>query len=134
MILSSDELEILEYLKSWKGKFVSMVEICRCAGGRRKFTETPHWAKALMSRLVDEKLIEANERGHFCCIMEKEAVKDSVEENYFPPAGAEAESEGIVGEDYFPATREPESETQYWVSPAIAAILKSSGKNFGESG
>jgi hypothetical protein len=129
MILSSDELEILEYLKSWKGKSVSMVEICRCAGGRRKFTETPHWAKGLMSRLVDEKLIEVNERGHYSSIIE--AAKDSVDENYFPPVEAKPGSEGIVGDDYFPP-REPESETQYWVSPAIAAILKSSGKKFGE--
>lgn len=125
MILSSDELEILEYLKSWKGKSVSMVEICRCAGGRRKFVESPHWAKGLMSRLVDEKLIQVNDRGHYHYIIE--APKDSVDENYFPPV--EPGVQGIVGDDYFPP-REPESETQYWVSPAIAAILNSSGKMF----
>ena len=53
MILSSDELEVLGYLKSWKGSYVSMVEICRCAGGRHKFKESPHWAKSLMTRLVE---------------------------------------------------------------------------------
>src|SRR5277367_2457936 len=72
MHLSSDELEILEYLKSWKGTSVSMIEICRCAGGRQRFRENPHWAKGLMSRLVDEQLVEVNERGHYCVVGEAE--------------------------------------------------------------
>src|ERR1700735_4919139 len=100
MILSSDELAILEYLKSWNGTSVSMVEICRCAGGRRKFRETPNWAKGMMARLVEANLIQVNERGHYCSIVEDEEPKT-------PKAAPEPKPKelpaGTVGENYFPA-------------------------------
>ncbi len=124
MVLSSDELEILSYLKSWNGKFVTMIEICRSASGRQKFKESPHWAKPLMSRLVDLKLAEVNERGHYR-VVEEEAQ------------GA------VVGDDYFPAPSEPEDSAppppmlpppkpaaprrKRWISPQYTAILKDSG-------
>jgi hypothetical protein len=142
MILSSDELAILEYLKSWNGTSVSMVEICRCAGGRRKFRETPNWAKGMMARLVEANLIEVNERGHYRSIVEEEEPKTpkagpgptpkelparTVGENYFP-AGDNA---GVVGEDYFPATSQTAGETGFWVSPQMAEILKKAGKKLG---
>jgi hypothetical protein len=125
MVLSSDELEILSYLKSWNGKFVTVIEICRSASGRQKFKESPHWAKPLMSRLVELKLAEVNERGHYRAISEEEAQ------------GA------VVGDDYFPAPSEPEDagppppmlpppkpaapKRKRWISPQYTAILKDSG-------
>src|ERR1700722_19423452 len=96
MILSSDELEILEYLKSWKGASVSMVEICRCAGGRRKFRETPNWAKGMMARLVDENLVQVNDRGHYRSIEEEPAKA--------PEAAPKPTGPQTVSEDYFPAS------------------------------
>ncbi len=122
MILSADESEILDYLKSWKGTSVPMAEISRCAGGRRKFRNTPDWAKGLMARLVEAKLIEVNDRGHYRAIIEEEVhpvakkkargghkIKKShqIDDNYFPADMAEAAADvisGVVGEDYFPST------------------------------
>jgi hypothetical protein len=132
MILSSDELEVLEYLKSWKGNFVSMVEICRCAGGRHKFKESPHWAKRLMSRLADEKLVEVNERGHYRYLGEPapEGAEGVVaaSEDYFTPV----ENPLIVGDDYFPPpelpAEAPRAKPKRWVSPQFENILKKSGK------
>ena len=134
MILSSDELAILEYLRSWKGTAVSMVEICRCAGGRRRFKEAPNWAKGMMARLVEANLIEVNDRGHYLSIEEAEkppappapqaAAKSSpsrtVGEDYFPAT----DNSGVVGEDYFPSASGTGTETAFWVSPQMKEILK----------
>jgi hypothetical protein len=128
MILSSDELEVLEYLKSWKGEFVSMVEICRCAGGRRRFKEEPHWAKRLMSRLVDAEMVEVNERGHYRRKPEDVEAKTSenpgAAEDYFAPK----ENPLIVGDDYFPPPERPAPKTRRWISPEIESILNKAGK------
>ncbi|HZQ47774.1 MAG TPA: hypothetical protein VFC07_12220 [Verrucomicrobiae bacterium] len=124
MILSSDELEILGYIKSWNGKFVSLMDISRSAGGRQRFKETPNWARPLMSRLVDTKLVEVNERGHYRAL------------------NVEEEKPAVVGDDYFPAPQEPPPaaatpspipefrKRERWISPTIATILDNSGKKF----
>ncbi len=135
MILSSDEIEVLEYLKSWKGSYVSMVEICRCAGGRHKFRDSPHWAKQLMSRLVDEHLVDVNDRGHYRYV--EPVDPDSAGENgtpiiedYFAPP----ESKGaIVGDDYFSPEEPAPGKTKVWVSPQIESILNKAGKKGGKT-
>lgn len=135
MILSSDELEILEYLKSWNGKYVNMVEICRCAGGRRRFKDEPNWARPLMGRLVDAKMVEVNERGHYRIVDEADTTEDEVAEE--PVATAKPMTAMIVGDDYFPASNvsaeEPviAHEPQRWIAPHIAALLKKGGKKRG---
>jgi hypothetical protein len=129
MNLSSDELAILEYLKSWNGKYVTMIEICRCASGRQKFRESPKWANGLMARLVDAGAVEVNERGHYRWIDLANPPKPG--EGF--PLAAPSKAASIVGDNYFPATSDtPEPELARWVSPHIVAILKKSGKNFGE--
>ena len=129
MILSSDELQIIEYLKSWGGKPVTMIEICRCAAGRKKFREAPNWAKSLMARLVDSQTVAVNERGHYCWIAPNgspAAEQPEAKPAYSVPS---IKTAVIVGDDYFPAP-EPQ-ESSRWVSPQIAEILKKSGKQFG---
>ena len=134
MILSSEELEIIEYLKSWNGKYVTMIEICRCAAGRRKFRETPNWAKGLMVRLVDTGYVSVNERGHYRWIDPADASRPGQGAPSAPQPPAPSRTAVIVGDDYFPAAPEPiDAERERWMSPQIAEILKKSGKNFGGS-
>ena len=115
MMLSSDEMEILEYLKSWRGEPVSMVAICRCASSRTKFKENPNWAKPLMSRLVEKRLVYVDDRGHYRFVTENEPKKkqkkshqvhtpvvpviqgEVVDVDYFPTA-----EPSVPGDDYFP--------------------------------
>jgi hypothetical protein len=142
MILSSDELEVLEYLKSWKGVHVSLVEICRSAGGRRKYRESPHWAKGLMARLVDSNLVTVNERGHYSYIVKDEApaaevlpeavvanggVAVNAVEDYFPTLPEQSQ---IVGDDYFSPMEGPptKKKKKIWVSPQMESILSKAGK------
>ena len=118
MILSSDELEILAYLKSWNGASISMLEICRCAGGRRKFKETPNWAKGLMGRLVEAKMIQVNDRGHYRFPAEAKPAAHAksrrvtrahtIGDNYFPAT----DGPRIVGDNYFPSPVEPAPGTE----------------------
>ena len=116
-----------------------MVEICRRAGGRQRYTESPQWAHGSMQRLVEANLVEVNERGHYR-VPEQEksqsaasnAAADSdaaaiVAEDYFP--GAAPKSDSIVDENYF-AQPEQDADKQ-WVSPHIAEILRKAGKKFG---
>lgn len=130
MILSSDELEVIDYLKSWNGKFVTMIEICRCAGGRKKFKESPHWAKSLMARLVEAKIAEVNERGHYRLIEENKPHPEPLHRKHHH-VPAPAKTAVIVGDDYFPAaSTSAETEPPRWLSPQFADILKKSGKKF----
>lgn len=97
MFLSSEELEVLEYLKSWKGNYVTMVEICRSAGGRRRYKESPAWASGLLARLVDSDLVSVNERGHYSFKESAEAALAKMS-----PATKAEKAGGVEVEDYFP--------------------------------
>lgn len=126
--LSAEEIQIIDYLKSWNGKFITMVEICRSAGGRQRFRESPDWAKPLMSRLVEANLVQINERGHYTI------NADEIPAKLKPaPLSRPSKTAVIVGDNYFPPAESAEPEAPRWVSPQIAAILKQSGKKFGDS-
>ncbi len=127
---SSDELEILAYLKSWEGKFLSLVDIARNASGRQKFRDTPNWANGLMNRLIEAKLVEANDRGHYRYVGETNAPAPSKVKTKpgLPAKPQTSNTATIVGDNYFPATEPPDAPTPRWVSPQIEALLKQSGK------
>ena|SRR5579883_1355635 len=144
MILSSDELEILNYLKSWNGKYISMLEICRCAGGRQKYRDDPNWAKGLMGRLVEAKLVLVNERGHYRIPTEEHArskskhnkvviERQTIGEDYFPANTESKVSEPkVIGEDYFPAESDSSSAMPKWLlSPQVEEMVKQSLKKHG---
>ncbi len=150
MNLSADEIEILDYLKSWKGSYVSLVEVCRSAGGRQRFKDSPNWANPFMSRLVEANLAEGNDRGHFRYVEQETAPAPKpasaapqndaaiVGDDYFP-TDATAEASGaapqkddtIVGDDYFPSAASDDEEQKRWIAPHIAEILRNAGKKFG---
>ncbi len=49
--MDSDEREIIEFLKIWGGDFISAKEICRRAGGKRRYAEDNGWAIPILQRL-----------------------------------------------------------------------------------
>jgi hypothetical protein len=117
MTLNAEALEVLAYLKASPGQFVAMGSISRRAGGRRKFEETPGWAKGLMGPLLEAGLVEINERGHYrlkgadpkpaqapiatqAPPPSKKIQRKVVGGDYFPAAPAHCR---IVGDDYFPS-------------------------------
>ena len=124
MILSADELEILEYLKSWNGKPVPMMEIARRAGGRRKFEESPGWSRGMLQRLVEANLITVNERGHYSAIIQEAATPA-------PPPPAAFPEPAVVEGDYFPSADLDKKEPPRWLAPEIEKILRKSRKKTG---
>lgn len=60
-----DQNAICQFLRSWPGQFVSRREICRRAGGKWRYREDENWALPILQRMVENRLIEANDTGHF---------------------------------------------------------------------
>ena len=121
MILSSDELEILEYLRSWPEKFISLGEICRRAGGRQRFKDEPNWARTFMTRLVESGLVKINERGHYL-IVGDEKSRPMLRKKHAPQKSPPAVRRSVVvGDDYFPSS---DSEMPVSISKPVAAPPK----------
>jgi hypothetical protein len=119
MILSCDELEILDYLRLWPEKFVPLGEICRRAGGRRKFREDPNWARSLMSRLVDSGLVKVNERGHYLIARDEKSAPPARKHHAPQKPAPPLKSCVVVGDDYFPSLEaEPVSISKPVAAPA----------------
>lgn len=129
LILSADELEILEFLKTLNGKFVSMLEICRRAGGRKKYKEAPSWAQPLLSRLVEAKIIQVNERGHYRIPSESKpaAKKPAKHLSPYSRKGHQGNAKPmVIGDNFFPSaeTSSKGEDTSFWVSPEMLTKLK----------
>lgn len=60
-----EKREILAYLRSWPRQFVSATEICRRAGGKRRYRDNPRWALPLLVSLLEEGLIERDSTTHY---------------------------------------------------------------------
>ena len=65
MDLSSDERDVVQYLKSWKEQFVSGKEICRRAAGKKRFQKEPHWFFRIMPLMMEKGVIETDGNGHY---------------------------------------------------------------------
>jgi len=63
--MDADEREIYHFLKSWGNDFIAAREICRRAGGRRRFNEDPEWAKPVLLRMEERGILESNSTGHY---------------------------------------------------------------------
>jgi hypothetical protein len=102
MTLSAEALEIIDYLKTDPGRFVSLLEISRRAGGRRRFEESRSWARNLMSSLLDAGLIEVNPRGHYRVTLDAQSqVKPHPPAQPASPNPCKAQGK-VIADDYFP--------------------------------
>jgi len=63
--MDEDQNKICQFLKSWPGQFVSRKEICRRAGGKRRFREDDNWAVPILQRMLEMNLLEKDSSGHF---------------------------------------------------------------------
>lgn len=63
--MDADEREIYQYLKSYGNQFIAAREICRRAGGRRRYNDDPEWAKPVLLRMVERGILESDSTGHF---------------------------------------------------------------------
>jgi hypothetical protein len=63
--MDADQNAICLFLKTWPGQFVSRREICRRAGGKWRFREDENWAVPVLQRMVEDRLVESDDSGHF---------------------------------------------------------------------
>jgi len=63
--MDADQNAICIFLKMWPGQFVSRREICRRADGKWRYHEDENWAVPVLQRMVEERIIESDDRGHF---------------------------------------------------------------------
>ena len=107
VILNAEALDIIAYLKTAPSKFVSLLEISRRAGGRRRFEESPDWAKNLLTPMVEAGLLEVNSRGHYRHRCTEEPVTTPQTPSMPPLQTTKKLKAKVVGDDYFPASYGP---------------------------
>ncbi len=73
--MDADERDICLYLKGWPDQFISAREIARRAGGKWRYREEPNWAIPVLTRLVEQGLIESDSTGHYRLIRVKKKEK-----------------------------------------------------------
>lgn len=63
--MDSDERDIINYLNTWGETFVNGKEIARRACTKKRFNEEPEWAKPVLLRLVEKRMIETDMSGRY---------------------------------------------------------------------
>jgi hypothetical protein len=63
--MTYEEMAIMTLLRGSPGVYLARREIARKALKRSVFEEDPHWADAPLVSLVDQKLVEQDESGHY---------------------------------------------------------------------
>jgi hypothetical protein len=60
-----EEREIFLFLKTYGAMHVAAREICRRAGGRRRYEEDHEWAKPILARMLERSILETNSEGKY---------------------------------------------------------------------
>src|SRR4051812_43688453 len=63
--MNADETAVFKFLQGYPGVFVSVSEISRRMGARRKFDEDRTWARPILRRMDLDGLLEGNEVGEY---------------------------------------------------------------------
>ncbi len=63
--MDADEREIIHYLSTWGDNFVNAKEIARRASTKKRFNQDPEWAKPVLQRLEDSRIVETDAHGRY---------------------------------------------------------------------
>jgi hypothetical protein len=63
--MDADEWAIYYYLKRQRGQFVSVRDVGRGAGSRRRSHGLPDWALPVLGRMVERGILEADPAGQY---------------------------------------------------------------------
>jgi len=63
--MNADETAVYEFLRDYPGVFVSVTEISRRMGARRKFDQDRAWARPILRRMELDGLLESNSVGEY---------------------------------------------------------------------
>ena len=126
--MDSEEKDIFDYLKSWGRQFVSARQICRRAGGQKKWDKSPHWAIPFLNAMVYKNILETDSMAHFRIRPDEKKKK---RERWLSPEVAKILKErGLDAEKPHDDRIRPDEKTEKrerWLSPEVAKILKERG-------
>ena len=105
--MDADEKEIYSYLKTFGDRFVAAREICRRAGGKKRWRENPQWALPLLPLMVDKEILESDSTAHYRI---KQEGKKKKERRWISPHIKRILEEGGLDPDR-PIRVEPEPTT-----------------------
>lgn len=91
--MSTDEHQILEYLKNSK-EFFSVREVSRRIGGKKRCQKEPTWAKPCLVRLANGGHLMMNEIGHFRYQAQEKDKKKAREKLHVAPHLAKILADG----------------------------------------
>jgi hypothetical protein len=63
--MSPEETEIIDFLRRFRGAFVSVNEISRNIGQRKRFFEDRHWTRPILRRMEVDGWVQSNEFGEY---------------------------------------------------------------------
>ena len=63
--MDAEEREIFDYLETFGEQWVSAKEICRRAGGRKRFSEDNNWARPFLQQMKGRGVLEGDELGRY---------------------------------------------------------------------
>lgn len=63
--MDADERDVYNYMKAHGRDFVSVREICRRAGGRRRFRFHSDWAQPVLFRMTERGILESDGGGRY---------------------------------------------------------------------
>lgn len=63
--MDSDERDIFAYLKTWGKEYVGPKEICRRAGGKKRYHEDPDWAIPFLGLMTERGILERDAMGRY---------------------------------------------------------------------
>ena len=63
--MDADERDICNFLRAYPGQFISGGEIARRAAGRHRLRADAEWAAPVLTRLVEQGILENDYTGHY---------------------------------------------------------------------
>jgi len=94
--MNSDDQTVLSYLESFKDQFVSHAEVSKRAAGKRRFSENPDWARAILARLALQNILEVNAFGQYRIKPKGGKKKDEEQKKHTPRPDPEVKADEVV--------------------------------------
>ncbi len=63
--MDADEREIYYYMKANGRDFIPASEVCKRAGGKRRFRWNPDWARPALLRMAGRGILESDDEGRY---------------------------------------------------------------------
>ena len=102
--MNHDDDMVLDYLGKFPHVFVSVMEVCKRAADRRRFNSQPDWARAVLSRLAQQGVLEANPTGQYRIKIKEEKEEEKKHRNGPRPDPSQvAEPEAVASAGSTPA-------------------------------